>query len=156
MSIRDVLSRISRRRFLKTVAAGAAAAALPPPLFADANGEVLYNGIRLASPWPPRLRSLSRDVVTPPYLLDPPAVIPIDLGRQLFVDDFLVEHTTLTRRFHRAEYYSGNPVLRPMNQWERYDEYAERTKTRESPSAMVFSDGVVFDPSDGLFKMWYM
>src|SRR5262245_31068164 len=148
MPIRDLLSRISRRRFLKTAVAGAATAALPRPLFADTTGEVLYNGIRLATPWPPRLRSLSRDVVTPPYLLDPPAVIPIDLGRQLFVDDFLVERTTLTRRFHRAEYYPGNPILRPLHQWERYDEYAERTNTRESPAAMVFSDGVVFDPAD--------
>ena len=36
----------------------------------------------------------------PPYLVDPPAVIPIDVGRQLFVDDFLIQSTSLTRRFH--------------------------------------------------------
>ena len=35
----------------------------------------------------------------PPYLVSPPAVIPIDVGRQLFVDDFLIEQTTLTRVF---------------------------------------------------------
>ena len=33
-----------------------------------------------------------------PYLEDRPEVIPIGVGRQLFVDDFLVESTTLTRR----------------------------------------------------------
>jgi hypothetical protein len=50
--------------------------------------------------------------------VSPPDVIPIDVGRQLFVDDFLIEDTTLARRFHRAEYYSGNPVLWPNTRWE--------------------------------------
>ena len=99
---------------------------------------------------------LSPAPVTPPYLVDPPAVIPIDVGRQLFVDDFLIEETSLTRTFHRAEYHPANPVLSPETQWEKYDEYAERTKTRSNPAAMVFSDGVFFDPADRLFKMWYM
>jgi hypothetical protein len=82
-----------------------------------------------------------------PYLSRPPAVIPIDVGRQLFVDDFLVESTTLTRSFHRAAYHPATPVLRPDRPWE---------KTGQNPTAMVFSDGVWFDPRDGLFKMWYM
>ena len=38
-----------------------------------------------------------KPLVEPPYLKSPPAVIPIDVGRQLFVDDFLIEQTTLTR-----------------------------------------------------------
>ncbi len=83
-------------------------------------------------------------------------MIPIDVGRQLFVDDFLIEETTLARTFHQAEYYTGNPVLWPNTQWEKYDEYAERTKTRSNPAAMVFSDGVFYDARDRLFKMWYM
>ena len=138
----------------------AAAAAIAWPLStrgADASaGETTYNGIRLASPWPPDRRSLPIHAIPPPYLVSPPDVIPIDVGRQLFVDDFLIEDTTLARRFHRAEYYSGNPVLWPNTRWEKYDEYAERTKTRSNPAAMVFSDGVFHDPHDGLFKMWYM
>jgi hypothetical protein len=146
---------------MKAAAAGAVGVAMPRPFAAagaDASqpGELLYNGIRLPRPWPPHLRSLPFDPTTPPYLLEPPSVIPIDLGRQLFVDDFLIEATSLTRTFHRTEYYSGNPILTPNTKWERYDEYAERTKTRSNPTAMVFSDGVVFDPADGLFKMWYM
>src|SRR5437764_1504255 len=60
-------------------------------------GQTLYNGIRLPEPWPPRPRSLTREPVLPPYLRTPPAVIPINVGRQLFVDDFLVETTTLRR-----------------------------------------------------------
>ena len=116
----------------------------------------LYNGIRLPRPWPPDRRSLPNHAIPPPYLVAPPDVIPIDVGRQLFVDDFLIEETTLSRVFHPAEYYTGNPVLWPNTRWEKYDEYAERTKTRSNPTAMVFSDGVFFDPHDRLFKMWYM
>src|SRR5262249_39287413 len=40
--------------------------------------------------------------------------------------------------------------------WETFDEGAVRTKSRSNPAAMVFSDGVFFDPRDRLFKMWYM
>lgn len=111
-------------------------------------GEELYNGIRLPSPWPPTnavLLSLEPPVV--PYLEVPPEVIPIDLGRQLFVDDFLVGTTTLTRVFHQAEYHPNNPVLVPDRPWEQCG---------TNPSAMVFSDGVWYDPADRLFKMWYM
>ena len=126
------------------------------PAFAQPRGEVLYNGIRLGTPWPPNNRYFSPDPIEPPYLADPPAVIPIDLGRQLFVDDFLIEESSLARTFHRAVYHAASPVLRPETPWERRDEYADRTQTKPNPAAMVFSDGVVFDPKDRLFKMWYM
>jgi hypothetical protein len=149
--------RVGRRRFLAQAAAGAVGLSLGRSIaWADSSGELLYNGIRLPRPWPPRLRSLPLDPTTPPYLLAPPPVVPIDVGRQLFVDDFLIEATSLTRTFHRVEYYGGNPIVSPSTTWERYDEYAERTKTRSNPAAMVFSDGVLFDPADRLFKMWYM
>jgi len=72
---------------------------------------------------------------------------PIDVGRQLFVDSFLIEHTTLVRRFHRCELYAQNPVLRPDRRWEMIFP----TKT-----AMAFSDGCFFDPRDKKFKLWYM
>jgi hypothetical protein len=149
--------RVARRAFLKATTAGIVGAALSRHEMAAApSGEVLYNGIRLGSPWPPPLRSLPATPVRPPYLLNPPDVISIDVGRQLFVDDFLIEATTLSRRFHKATYYSGNPVLRPSTEWEKFDAYADRTKTRSNPAAMVFSDGVFYDPKDRLFKMWYM
>ena len=118
--------------------------------------EVLYNGITLGAPWPPRLRYPDEHPVTPPYLLNPPAVIPVDVGRQLFVDDFLIEETSLLRTWHRGEYYAGNPVLRPETAWELTDPAAERNKLKINPAAMPFSDGVFFDPRDRLFKMWYM
>ena len=110
---------------------------------AGKEAEELYNGIRLPSPWPPRPEGIPADPVTPPYLLSPPAVLPIDIGRQLFVDDFLVAETTLRRTFHRAAYHPASPVLKPDRPW-------------EDNIAMVFSDGVWYDPRDNLFKMWYM
>src|SRR5512139_3043910 len=78
-----------------------------------AQGEVLYNGIRLSSPWPPPDYVLTLEPPKAPYLASPPEVIPIDVGRQLFVDDFLIAQTSLKRTFHQAEYYAANPVLKP-------------------------------------------
>ena len=82
-----------------------------------------------------------------PYLDHPPAVIPIDVGRQLLVDDFLIEQTTLKRTFHRARYHPDNPIIKPDKPWEHRG---------RAPTAMVFSDGVWYDPADKLFKAWYM
>ena len=82
-------------------------------------GELLYNGIRLPAEWPPRIDALTREPMRVPYLESPPSVIPIDVGRQLFVDDFLVETTTLKRTHHRPVFYEGNPILRPEKPWEQ-------------------------------------
>lgn len=148
---------ISRRTFLRGAAAGAILAPLGARAFEQARqGEVLYNGITLGSPWPPRLQYPDDHPITPAYLADPPAIIPIDVGRQLFVDDFLIAETSLMRTYHRATYHDANPVLRPQTTWEMLDTVAERTKTRQNPAAMVFSDGVFFDPVSRLYKMWYM
>ena len=114
-------------------------------------GERLYNGIELPAQWPPRRAKLTREPMRPPYLAKPPAVISIDVGRQLFVDDFLIESSTLTRTFHRAEYHPQSPVLKPDRPWE-----STVSRGRQVPCAMVFSDGVWYDPDDERFKMWYM
>jgi hypothetical protein len=105
------------------------------PSWAAQEGELLYNGILLPAVWPPKLKEISTEPVTPAYLKAPPAVIPIDVGRQLFVDDFLIDKTTLTRTHHRPTYHAKNPVL---------------------TGGMVFSDGVFYDPQDKRFKMWYL
>ncbi len=113
-------------------------------------GETLYNGIVLPDAWPPRRTAAAlraREVMAVPYLKQPPPVIAIDTGRQLFVDDFLIEQTTLTRRFHKAQLFDGNPVLRPDKRWEKYQ--------APPASAMAFSDGCFYDPKDRLFKIWY-
>jgi hypothetical protein len=82
-----------------------------------------------------------------PYLDNPPDIIPIDVGRQLFVDDFLIEHTTLKRSYHVPQYHAENPILRPDKPWEQQD---------GARAAAPFSDGVFYDPKDKLFKMWYV
>jgi len=107
------------------------------------HAETLYNGIVLPDTWPPRLSEVPNEPVMPPYLISPPDVIPIDVGRQLFVDDFLIADTTLKRTYHLATYYHHNPVLNPDQPW-------------EGSMAMVFSDGVWYDPEDKIYKMWYM
>jgi hypothetical protein len=105
--------------------------------------QVLYNGIRLPAVWPPQDVVLTNEPQPdPPYLLDPPGVIPIDVGRQLFVDDFLIESTDLRRSFHRPEVYPGSPVLRGDKPW-------------EAGHAMPYSDGAFYDPKDRVFKIWY-
>ncbi len=148
---------IDRRTFVKATALGAVGSLVLPALGPARGSELLYNGIRLPRRWPPRQPLLTREpAATPFYLLDPPPAIPIDLGRQLFVDDFLIEESTLYRSHHAADYFPGNPILRPTAIWERYDEGAERSREPQRPTAMPFSDGVWFDPADRLFKMWYM
>ena len=89
-------------------------------------GETLYNGIVLPYTWPPQY---------------PPAVVPIDVGRQFFVDDFLVETTTMTRTFHLPEFHASNPVIQADRTWEAY--------------AIPSSGGAWYDPDDSLFKLWY-
>ena len=144
---------ISRRAFLSGTTAS-----LLAPIRIDARqaGQTLYNGITLGAPWPPARPIADAHPVPPPYLADRPAVVPIDVGRQLFVDNFLIEHTTMGRTFHNAVYHPSSPVLRPEHEWEIYDDMAARTRKSGNPTAMVYSDGVFFDPRDRLFKLWYM
>jgi hypothetical protein len=113
------------------------------------NGEELYNGIRLPSIWPPRnLNPNDYEPMELPYLKNPPEVIPIDVGRQLFVDDFLIEKTDMLRKFHQPVKFEMNPILKPYTKGEMNNGYC--------PVAAPFSDGVFYDSADKLFKLWYM
>ncbi len=122
------------------------------PLSVAGAAELLYNGVPLPDPWPPQDRAPTREPMALPWLEHPPAVIPIDVGRQLFVDDFLIAETTLKRVSHPATYHPANPVLRPDTPWDQDG----TSQSHPAPTAMVFSDGVWYDPADQLFKMWYM
>ena len=111
----------------------------------------LANGIELPADWPPRTVDL--DCSQParvPYLEGPPPVIPIDLGRQLFVDDFLIDkhQTTMARAFHHPVKYPGNPVVFPQT--------SEELNPAYPPCAVAKCGGVWFDGHDQRFKMWYM
>ncbi|HJN09862.1 MAG TPA: hypothetical protein QF564_14345 [Pirellulaceae bacterium] len=110
-------------------------------------GETLYNGIVLPDEWPPNMKTFPSEDPIPPYLKQPPSVIPIDVGRQLFFDDFLIESTDMTRTHHRPMYHPANPIFKPDRDHE---------KEGYGPFAAPFGGGVWFDPSDQLFKMWYM
>jgi len=113
--------------------------------------EILYNGLKLPEKWPPDYISIE-SLSEPHPLIEPPQIINADIGKQLFVDDFLVEETGLKRTFHKPELFSSNPVVFPDRSWEQIDNFSKI----QSPTAMVFSDGVWYDPKDKLFKMWYM
>lgn len=120
----------------------------PPDDPIDPNA--IYNGIVLPAQWPPKRNYVNeiRTGMTPFYLLSKPEVIRVDIGRQLFVDNFLIAATDLNRKFHYPEYSAANPVLVPDQAWEK--------QGAKGGFAAPFSDGVWYDETDGKFKMWYM
>lgn len=103
--------------------------------------EKLYNNIILEDGFNEK-PSDANDV---PYLKDPPEVINVSVGRQLFVDDFLIERTELFQVYHKAKKFEGNPILYPETKWE----------IAESPVACPKSGGVWYDEEEHIFKMWY-
>ena len=114
----------------------------------ETKGELLYNGIQLPKEWPPRdINPRDTEPMRVPYLESPPAVIPIDVGRQLLIDDFLVEKTDLTRSYHRPTKYEGNPILKPETDLE-----LNRPK---NAIACPKSGGLWWNPSLQQFQLWY-
>ena len=117
-------------------------------------GELLYNGICLPKEWPPN-GPISKVPVDPPYITTPPdQPINIDVGRQLFVDSFLIANagTHGVRTVHHNPTYHDavNPVLAPSEPWEsRGDPFVEKA------FASAFSGGLWWDPAAELYKMWY-
>ena len=109
----------------------------------------LYNGIELPEQWPPRqIEPEEPKEMTVPYLADKPDIISIKIGRQLFIDDFLIAKTDLETVHHTPTYYHGNPVLESDKEW-------EKTGTGGLYAA-PFSDGVWYDEQDNKYKMWYL
>ncbi len=108
--------------------------------------ELLYNGIQLPSDWPPQDQSPQSDEpMRVPYLDKPPDIIPIDVGRQLFVDDFLIETTDLARVCHKPNRYRGNPVLSAATFYE----------TRIKRRVGLQQGGVFYHPEKMRFEMFY-
>lgn len=111
--------------------------------------ETLYNGIVLPDVWPPRDQKLaSFQPMQVPYLESPPKVIPINVGRQLFVDNFLIEETHMAQTFHRPVKYPGNPVFFPQTEYERNEKLP--------PTTIPKCGGLWYDQDERIFKMWYM
>jgi hypothetical protein len=129
------------------------------PSWATNTGERLYNGIVLPAEWPPRnIDPADTRPMPVPYLDFPPAVIPIDVGRQLFVDNFLIERTDLERSFHMPEKYAGNPVLKPETPIELglvEPEGHVKPYGHGNAGAGPKSGGCWWDPDAQVFKLWY-
>ena len=71
-----------------------------------------YNGLEKPDIWPPKLNfDASRNVTPVNYISPSNGVINIDVGRQLFVDDFLIEKTSLSRVFYSPQKSDKNPIL---------------------------------------------
>jgi hypothetical protein len=109
--------------------------------------ETIYNGIILPGEWPPQYSVETLQKGQPvPYLDTPPAVININIGRQLFIDDFLIQSTNLKRRFYRAEKCPLNPIFSSETQWE---------KDETLPGASPKSGGIWWDDKEKIYRMWY-
>ena len=124
--------------------------------------ETLYNGIELPDEWPPKSARVTREPGSVPYLEEPPAVIRIDVGRQLFVDDFLIATTNLHRTFHQGEYHSTNPVLTPGEPGgeKRYELYAAPLVRARCARQPPQSRGAAGSPTQNLLAvsvpdMWH-
>ena len=120
----------------------------------------MHNNIVLEAPWPPIPHSVASDALmrqgggssqaprfrssdpllkdcstSCPYLEHPPAIINISLGRQLFVDDFLIE--SLSR------------LTRSMNKLRIEGKVGETEGSGWLP-------GVVYDPLFGMYRMFVL
>ena len=114
-----------------------------------AGSEVLYNGIVLPEVWPPKNMTQSSDAVMDvPWLTRMhPGTVTIDVGRQLFVDDFLVSSTTLERKHHKPVKYSGNPILTAETDLEKPSTHFKGAVTKDG--------GIWWEPKKKAFMMWY-
>lgn len=106
--------------------------------------DVLYNGIKLDETWPPKNEKYQNKSYNSPV----PKVIPINVGRQLFIDDFLIEKTDCKRIYYKPEVNPSNPIFTPVT--------IEELDNGDCPMAAPFNDGLWFDSKDKKYKMWYM
>ena len=135
-------------------------------------GRTLYNGITLPKVWPPQIDPADPNPIRAPYLerANIPAVIPIDLGRQLFVDDFLIESTNgVVRTVPKPVKYAGNPVFWPETRAELaldttlgdrpYPEkearFYEETYKR-APACAMPGGAIWWVPTRKRFRIWYL
>ena len=112
------------------------------------SGELLYNGIRLPQQWPPIIDWSSPEPMPVPYLKNPPQLININVGRQLFVDNFLVEQTDLEAEYHYPQKYEGNPILKPETE-------IEKKGLNNLAVSGPKSGGLWWNHEKQLFEFWY-
>ena len=119
---------------LLAVAAVAAVSTFTFAVGSRATPETLYNGIVLPTPWPPADIALTHRTVEPWYLRGDghPSAVIVDVGRQLFVDSFLLEPTltNATVTFHAP-------------------------RLEQAPGARVGGGGLWFDSTARVFKSFF-
>lgn len=107
----------------------------------------LYNNLDMPDHWPPTHREATLDKpLKVPYLEAKPNVVSVKIGRQLFVDDFLIAQTDLRRDFKKPA-IEDRPIFYPQTPLEMNDGYCT--------CACPFNDGIFYDDEAGKFKMWY-
>lgn len=89
----------------------------------------------------------AKTVLPVPYLEERKTEIRLERGRQLFIDDCLIEWNTFRRVWHPAKEHPYNPVLKPETEIE--------LDRGEAPMAAPFNDGLWYDPQDKLYKLYY-
>lgn len=114
------------------------------------SAQCLYNGVVFPEKLPeyPQEVFKERKCLAVPYLDDPPEVIKTGTGRELFVDDFIIESTDCKKTFHYPEKYAGNPILKPETQ-------LELGNGEHASCACPKSGGVWYDYEKRIYRMWY-
>lgn len=140
------------------------------------SGETLYNGIVLPDEWPPPIDIRDSRPLKVPYLeaKGTPKVIPIDVGRQLFVDDFLIASTQgVTRVFFKPKKYHANPLVWPetKNELGLATELGDkpylknpdgsynapwRPDYKTAPCCYTPGGGLWYDSTRKRFRLWYV
>jgi hypothetical protein len=132
-----------------------ASRAFPSLLTSASASTVLHNGIVLPDPFPPTLTTFERSTTPPYYLASPPEVIPVNVGRQLFVDDFLVASVDgLSLTYHTAS-VDPEPLSEPKPD-EFYTFIRSNGLTVVSYFAAPYSDGVWWDAYRQRFRVWIL
>ena len=84
------------------------------------------SGITLTSPWPPNNLTTATFYSNPPqrtrpplYLKSPPRTVCLGVGRQLFIDNYLIDarRTTLRKSWHEATVVRLDAIM-PDQAWE--------------------------------------
>ena len=146
------LTHLGMPMLLATAAAAALlllfpTATSPPP---RCDGERLASGICLPRAWPPRRPHTHANEV-PPYLERPPPAIDVSVGRQLFVDPFLVDAARsrgLVTRYYTPGVRSA-PVIIPDRHWEL------AAAPGDLSVSTAYSGGVWWNPELALYQAWY-
>ncbi len=125
------------------------------------SGETLYNGIILPRQWPPDYNKGDKyfdpagdEPMPVPYLENKPKLINISVGRQLFVDDFLISKGSFEREYHYPKKYEHNPVLKPETEIEK-GKPTPFKDMKTAPASVPNSGGLWWNEQKGVYELWY-